>query len=283
MDSKKILLFGGSGFLGSTILKEDKQILAPSHPKLDLTNTDDLFNYIYKNEPSHIIYASGITRIDFAQKNKELTNLLNYKIPKQISKFSSKNNINFVYISTDAVFDGYKNKFEFDEGDKKNAISVYGNSKLKGEEAVLSSNNNFSVYRLITLFGLGNKNNFIEKLLNTLSKDDEFYGIRDQINNPLNVDLAAEAILFGIKNNLKGIYNLGALNSDSNYNFLVKVAKKLNLNSNLIKQITFKEFVNEKVAHRKRKSVLITDKFMKISKSNILRDLDDSISYLNLK
>jgi dTDP-4-dehydrorhamnose reductase len=282
MNEKKILLFGATGFLGQRILSKNKQILAPKHSSLDLLDLGKVFKYIEQKKPNQIIYAAGITKIDFAQKNKKITHDLNYRIPKQISKFVSKAKVNFTYVSTDAVFDGYKNKFEFSENDKTLAKSVYGISKLRGEEAILANDNN-TVVRLITLFGIGNKNNFLQKMIDSLKSGKEFFGINDQIQNPLNVDIAAEAILYLVENDYEGIYNLGALSSDSNYNFLVKTARKQGLNYKLIREITFDKFMENKIAHRKRKSVLRTDKFSKLSKNKILKTLDDSIAYLNLK
>lgn len=283
MYSKKILLFGGSGFLGSSILKKYKKIYSPPHSAVDLEKLDKVFDYIYKKEPESIIYAAGITKIDFAQKNKLITNKINYDIPNKISKFCSENKIKFIYISTNAVFDGYKNKFQFSEFDKPIAKSVYGNSKLFGENAILSNGNNNCVIRVITLFGIGDKSNFLQKMINNLTLGKEFFGIYDQIQNPLNVDIAAESILFATKNNLKGIYNLGSLDYDSNFNFLVNVAKEMSLDYKLIKKISFRDFQVEKFIYRKKKCVLITDKFREVSGDKILKTLNASISYLNLK
>jgi dTDP-4-dehydrorhamnose reductase len=280
MTPKKILLFGSSGFLGSKIFEKNKEIIAPTHSFLDLTDVEKVYRYIYKSEPKKIIYSAGISKIDFAQKNKAITNNLNYKIPKLLSKFALKNNIDFIYISTDAVFDGYKNKYEFKESDKTNSKSVYGISKQKGEDAVLSSNQN-TVIRIINLFGKNNEN-FYQKMINNLSLGKTFPGIVDQINNPLNIDLAAQSILFSIENNLHGIYNLGATNSISNYNFLVKAAEKMNFNASLIKKISFNDFFKNESKYRKKKSVLKTEKFQKESRNTILKDINNSISYLNL-
>ncbi len=282
MPSRKILLFGGSGFLGSTILKIDKKLIAPPRSNIDLNNTQDIYEYIYKLMPEKIIYCAGISSMDFAQKNKTITNNLNYKIPGLLAKFASKNNISFYYISTDAVFDGYKNKFEFTEIDKTKAKSVYGISKEKGEYTVLTFKKTASL-RIINLFGNGNKENFIQRMIDNLSKNKEFPGIIDQINNPIYVTIAAQSILFAVNNNLQGIYNLGALDSKSNYELLIKAANQLNLNSKLIKKISFNEFLSERISYRKKKSVLITDKFHNASNKSILKNIDNSLSYLNLK
>jgi len=282
MHSQKILLFGGSGFLGSRIIKNNKTIIAPNHSELDLLDIDKVFKYINDVEPNIIIYSAGISKMDFAQKNETITNKLNNNIPHKIAKRASRDGINFIYISTDAVFDGYKNKFEFSEYDKTNAKSLYGLSKQKGEDSILTFSDN-CVIRVINLFGLGNENNFIQKMKNKLEIQEDFPGIIDQINNPLNVDIAAKSIIFSAENNLNGIYHLGALTAETNFNFLILAAKQMKLNSKYIKKIKFNEFMGDKISYRKKNSVLLTEKFNKITKKLILKNTKDSISYLNLK
>src|SRR6266567_1326297 len=119
MNQKKILLFGGSGFLGSKLQNHFpfSGLTAPTHKELDLLNIQNVSHFIENNNPQAIIYAAGITKIDSAEENNELAYLLNHRIPEKIAKFVSKNNIPFIYISTDAVFDGYKNKYQFLETD----------------------------------------------------------------------------------------------------------------------------------------------------------------------
>jgi len=282
MKSQNIILFGGSGFLGSRILSKNKRIISPLHSQLDLLDEKKVYEFLEKSQPVKIIYSAGISRMDFAEKNKTLTNNLNSRIPYLIAKYSNKNDISFIYISSDAVFDGYQKKYKFNEIAKTNAKSTYGISKERGEYNVLSQSNNNTVVRIISLFG-NNQNNFIHEMINNLLNNREFPGIVDQVNNPLNVDLAAKAILFITKHNLKGIYNLGALNADSNYSFLKLAAKELKLNEKLIKKISFEDFFRNKIAPRKKKSILLTEKFSYESNYSILKDLKHSISYLNLK
>src|SRR5258708_39818493 len=113
MKKQKILLFGGSGFLGSRLLTKLKpnEVVAPTHTELDLLNIENVYKLIDKIQPEVIIYAAGITKIDAAESNKELAFTLNAKIPQKIANFIAPHNILFIYISTDAVFDGYRNKY----------------------------------------------------------------------------------------------------------------------------------------------------------------------------
>lgn len=279
MNSNKILILGGSGLLGSNLKKQFKnyKVFAPSHKDLDLVNIKNVESFISKHNPKFIIYAAGVARIDEAEDNKKKTGLLNYLVPKKLSKFSSKKKIPFIYISTDAVFDGYKNKYKFRETDKPKPKSTYGKSKLLGENAVLNASKENCVLRLITLYGNSDKPNFALMMIGKLKNSKEFGGLVDQIRNPILVDIAAEGIKFAVEQNLNGIYHLGSLDYESNYEFLVKVAKKFNLDKNLIKKNTFGNFIKGKKGHRKKKSVLICDKFVKASKGKILKTAHESI------
>lgn len=279
MSDKKILIFGESGLLGSNLKKHFKnyKVLAPSHKDLDLLNINHAESFISEQNPEFIIYAAGITRIDQAEENKKITNFLNHIVPGKLSKFSSTKKIPFIYISTDAVFDGYKNKYKFSETDKPNPKSTYGKSKLLGENAVLNAGKENCVLRLITLYGNSDKPNFALMMIEKLNNSKEFGGLVDQIRNPILVDIAAEGIKFAVEQNLNGIYHLGSLDYGSNYEFLVKVAKKFNLDKNLIKKNTFDNFIKGKKGHRKKKSVLVCDKFVRVSQNKILKTTDESI------
>src|SRR5207248_322877 len=119
MKARKIVLFGGSGFLGSRLIANfpNYTVIAPTHTDLDLLETDKVFKFLEKNKPDVILYSAGITRIDAAEKDKELSLLLNHQVPKKIAKFVPKSKVPFIYLSTDAVFDGYKIKYQFTEND----------------------------------------------------------------------------------------------------------------------------------------------------------------------
>ena len=284
MQTKKVLLFGGSGFLGSYLkhLLSIKTLLSPSHKELDLLEINGVYHFIEKNEPETIIYAAGITKIDFAQRNRQLTDKLNRIIPQKIANFAAKHTIHFIYISTDAVFDGYKNKFAFSEEDTPKAKSSYGISKLKGENSVLSVDANNTIIRLITLYGIDRVHeNFVLRILNDLKNNRPVLGIIDQIQNPLLINTAASAIAYITNEKLPGIYHLGATDYATNYHFLVTLAEKFIVDTSLIKKITYKDFFKEKNNNRKQKSVLLCDKFKNISQNKILRTIDSSLTYLH--
>lgn len=281
MKKRKTIIFGGNGFLGNYLYKKTQsdQFLAPTHKEIDLLDQKKVLKFIDKNEPSQIIYLAGVTKIEIAESNKDLADNLNHKIPKLIAKYASKNGIPVLYTSTDAVFDGHKSKFLFSETDKPLPKSDYGKSKYLGEFAIMNTSNKNCVLRLITLYG-NNRKNFSTILIDRLKNNLEFPGMIDQTQNPLLVNIAAKGIDFSINNGIKGIYHLGSLDYLTNYDLLVKIAEKNNLNTNLIKKITFKDFYGNKANYRKKNSVLLSDKFNDISNREILKNTDESIEIL---
>jgi dTDP-4-dehydrorhamnose reductase len=279
--NKKVIIFGGSGLLGNGLKHKFniKNANYPTHEDINLLDIQKTFLYIEKNKPSAIIYSAGISKIDFAEKNKELTLNLNHQIPKKISKFIASEKIPFIYISTDAVFDGYTNKYLFTETDIAKPRSTYGISKLYGEQSILECSNLNSSIRLINLFDI-NKGNFIKQMLDSLKNDKTFLGITDQITNPLYTGTASEGIYEIWTKHLAGIYHLGALNKVSNFDLLAKIAHRFGLNPALIQKITFSDFTQNKSGHRKRKSFLLCDKFNRISNNTILKFVNDEIEDL---
>jgi dTDP-4-dehydrorhamnose reductase len=138
-----------------------------------------------------------------------------------------------------------------------------------------------SVIRLITLFGLDYwRPNFLTRVLIDLQKNKQIYGIVDQIQNPLYVDIAAEAVSFIHNKQLTGIYHLGSLDWDTNYNFVVRFANTFGFDGSLVKKISFEDFTKKKKGHRSKKSVLIPNKFAIVSNHNILQTVDDSFKMI---
>ncbi|MCH2541260.1 MAG: sugar nucleotide-binding protein [Alphaproteobacteria bacterium] len=137
-----IFLTGGRGLFGSVFLKKNKkikkQILAPSSSRLDITKKKEISQYLNKYMPKLIIHAAALVGIADCEKNKLLCKRINIEGTRNICSYAKKNNIRFIYISTDYVFDGKKGNYS--ENDKPNPKSIYGKSKLSAENIVKSLN-----------------------------------------------------------------------------------------------------------------------------------------------
>jgi dTDP-4-dehydrorhamnose reductase len=131
-------LFGCTGRLGTAILQRlGEGILHPPEDELDLTDTSTVRNLLLEHRPATIINAAAYTDVDGAEENAEAAHRINAELVADLCSLSAEIGALFVHFSTDFVFDGTKGA-PYAEEDVPAPLSVYAESKLAGEEAVLS-------------------------------------------------------------------------------------------------------------------------------------------------
>lgn len=278
----KVLVFGGSGLIGSGIrqlLQTKYQIIAPSHLQVDVGNKKQIEQIINKSKPNYIIYATGLSSLDQAEQYPKLAYLLNAQAPAFIAKVAAKDGIPLLYFSTDAVFDGSKSNKPYLEHDKTHPLSEYGKSKLLGEQVVMNASKRNCIARVIMVYSpkLTKRKRFVQIVLETLKKKEKFYGVVDQMVNPIYVDDVVSSVDLLIESGSYGIYHLGAKDYVTNYEFVKELAKAFNLNENLVIGISLKEFSKEKCAPRTKFCWLDTSKFREKFGDNILHSVDEGI------
>lgn len=281
-EKQKILVYGITGLLGSRIkdlLSEKYKIIAPPHSHLNLRNIKEVEKNIKDTMPHQIVYAAGLTKVDYCQLHKKEAFDLNYKAVKSIAQEADIFKIPVHYISTDAVFDGKKVQKPYRENDKTNPISVYGKSKLAGEKAVLEASSKNSVIRTIMLYSSSfpHKKDFARLAYDSLKNGEKFVAIEDQVINPTLVDDLVYSIDKILEKKAKGIYHVAATTYTTNYGFAQKIAKAFGFNKNLIVKEKFNVFFKDKPAPRAKFCWLDTTKFKKEFGNNILHNLDESI------
>lgn len=282
---RKILLFGGSGLVGSglkQLLSDRFKIIAPSHTEVDVIHKEGVIRILEQVHPSNIIYAVGLASIDKAEQDPTLAYLLNAKAASIISEKAKSLNIPVLYFSTNAIFDGTKSTEAYQETDKPNPKSIYGKSKLLGEESILANSSKNCVARIIMPYSptITKRKNFAILALEALKRGEEFYGITDQIINPIYIDDLAEAIHLLIEANASGVYHLGAKDYLTNFEFIKKLAIRFNLDEDLVKGISFEEFFEAKKAPRTKFCWLDTHKFRKKFGKDILHTTDEGMKLL---
>lgn len=281
----KILLFGGSGLIGSRLrqlLGVKYQIIAPTHLQVDVTSNVRVEEIIQKYRPDYIIYAAGLTSVDQAEQNSKLAYLLNAQAPGFLAKKAALLGIPVLYFSTDAVFDGTKKDNPYLEDEKTHPFSEYGRSKLSGEQLVMEASSQNCIVRVISVYShqFSERKRFIRSALETLKKGERFYGVIDQIANPIYIDDIVAAVDLLIESKSCGSYHLGASNYITNFEFVKKLAKHFNLNENLVIGISFKDFFKGKLAMRAQFCWLDTLKFRKKFGENTLHSVDEGIKLL---
>ena len=235
MKKIKILLIGKNGQIGSSIKKRlskvNKNITCWSKKELNLENLLSIQKKLNKIKPEIIINAAAYTKVDDAEKNKNLCYKVNSLSTKKIAEWAYKNNSFLVYYSTDYVFSS-KNNQPYKENDKTKPINVYGKSKLAGEKNIISSKCKYLILRISWIYA-DNGENFPKKIIKKIRNENEISVVNDQIGTPNHADFISEITLKIIQKIIKKPYtnpkvlNLSARGSTSYYNLAKKIYEKL--------------------------------------------------------
>lgn len=283
------MLTGSSGILGSSILSKlnEKEIFLNLINKNKINqkyNQIKTKNYNLKNlkriaigfKPDIIIHAAANTDIEDCQSNKKKCKKINFELTKNLVKISKSYNIRFIFISTDQV---YNKKFYQSEKDKVKIFNYYTETKILSEDYIKSNLKNFVILRT-NFFGrsIAYKKSFSDFIINSLKNLKKVFLFDDVYFNPINVDNLTKIIEIIINNQIDGVFNIGVTQGLSKYRFGIKVAKKLNLNSNFIVK---DNFINRKdLSDRPLDMRMDISKIKKIIKNKKLFDLNYNLSLL---
>lgn len=208
-----ILVTGSNGQVGSEIreLSSNYQykFYFTDKKELDISNLQDIRKYIIENNIDTIINCAAYTAVDKAEDEKELANKINHIAVKNLAMLSNEFSLKLIHISTDYVFDGTNFK-PYTEDDTTNPQSVYGQSKLDGEKAILEYNlKNSIIIRTSWVYSYYGAN-FVKTMLR-LGREKESIGvIFDQVGTPTYAAHLAKVILDiipQINNHKVEIYN----------------------------------------------------------------------------
>lgn len=194
----KILITGAYGQLGNeikvlSVAFPDWQFLFTDVDTLDITNENAIDIWFQKNKPSFVINCAAYTAVDKAETDSETAEKVNSLAPKLLAKFSKKFDAKLIHISTDYVFDG-ESSTPYSEEAEVNPKSVYGESKLKGEQNCFAENPDTIVIRtswLYSTFG----NNFVKTMLRLGKDRGQLNVVFDQVGTPTYAADLANAIL----------------------------------------------------------------------------------------
>ncbi len=244
----KILVTGAKGQLGKKIIDSlgDKyELVLTDSTEMDITDKDKVFEVIGTEKPDFILHAAAYTQVDKAEEMEEICRKVNALGSENIAKAGREFGSTVIYISTDYVFDGKKDA-PYTEEDTTGPLSVYGRTKLEGEEATQKYCDKHYIVRSAWIFGElpeGHPGtNFVETMLK-LSKDrDELSIVSDQIGSPTYTGDLVEAIekLIEVKP-AYGVYLFSGTGAASWYDFAVEIFKQTNTKIE-VKPITSEQY-----------------------------------------
>lgn len=183
MKNPKILVIGRTGQVASSLRDLSNEMWEfIGRPNFDVSNKAPLSSVIKGIRPELIINCAAYTAVDKAEIEKEEAYMVNSKAVKNLALECKTYGIPLIHISTDYVFDG-KKSMSYTEDDETNPLSVYGKSKLEGEEHIRKSLQKYIILRTSWVFSHYSAN-FVKTMVGLASKGAPVRVINDQIGCP---------------------------------------------------------------------------------------------------
>lgn len=226
-----VLITGAQGQVGKelSLIATEKgfNVIAAGRTDLDITQLENVENYINKTQPDIVINAAAHTAVDKAEDEQDLAFSINRDGAKNIALICTKHNIPLLHISTDYVFDGTQSD-PYQENDDVSPLGVYGTSKWQGEEAIRQNLTQHIILRVAWVFG-AQGNNFVKTMLRLGQDRDELNVVADQFGGPSpakNIAQTLMALVEQYRNNKLldwGTYHYCGSEKTTWYDFAVEI------------------------------------------------------------
>ena len=251
----KLLVTGASGLYGSKFaqlavgLRHEVYSLHSQHPapfgvpvQVDVSDKAKVEAEFRRICPEVVVHAASMTDVDKCELNRELAWKINVEGTENVAQAAKACGAFLVYISTDYVFDGEKGCYA--ETDLPSPISYYAYTKLKAEERVQKTLDQYCIARPSVIYGAvpaAGKVNFALWLLGKLRSSEKANVFVDQWNSPTLNSSLAQMTLEVAERKLTGIYHLSGASRISRYDFAVLLANTFKLDSSALVPTSMKD------------------------------------------
>lgn len=215
----KIAVTGTTGQVVTSLVERGTaaghEVIAIGRPDLDLADPASVVRALWVAAPDVIVSAAAYTAVDKAETESDLAFAVNGAGPGAVAQAAKALGVPLIHISTDYVFDGKLSR-PYLESDPTGPTSVYGASKLAGEQIVLDTHDNSAVLRVAWVYSPFD-GNFVKTMLRLAGDRDELGVVGDQVGNPTSALALADGILQVATNmvadssqKLRGIFHITA-------------------------------------------------------------------------
>lgn len=228
MTKLKVVVTGGNGQLGQALKKaalthSDVEFYFYGSAEADITDINALRTIIKTVTPDYCINAAAYTAVDKAESEPEKAALINTTGAYNVSAVCNEYNVTLLHVSTDFVFDGTAHA-PYTETSATNPLSVYGKTKLEGEQAIEKNGGKYFILRtswVYSEFG----NNFYKTMLRIGTPGATVRVVKDQTGTPTNANSLAEALISIIKSKSTayGVYHYSGEGACSWYEFAKEI------------------------------------------------------------
>ncbi len=189
----KILIAGAAGMLGRDVQSAGEraghELVLVDLPELDITDAGAVEAFLHEHQPDAVLNCAAWTDVDGAETHREQAYAVNAEGAGNLARAAGAIEIPMLHISTDYVFDGRApvdtqgRERAYVESDPTGPSSVYGQSKLAGEQQVLAASPHHAVVRTAWLYGVHGRN-FVDTMLRLAGEREAVQVVDDQIGSP---------------------------------------------------------------------------------------------------
>ncbi len=284
---KRVLLVGGSGMLGSNMVVSNPAFdLYPTylrnriaHPRafqLDISDRDSVLKRVEAVKPEIIVHAGGMTKPTDCEKEPALAYRVNVEGTAHLVEAARGVGARFIFLSSDLVFDG--NAEQYDEDSPTHPLSVYGHTKVQGEELVRTGSDDFAIVRTTVMYGWSSRytESMAEWILSGLQEGQELNMYHDQYRQFVFINdlVAAVFELIDLESPLDETIHVAGPELLSRHEFAKRLAQTFGLPEKGIRSVPF-DSTHQAAFTPKRLSLDIT-KAARILKTSI-SGIDDGL------
>ena len=221
----KVMVTGSNGMLGTDLCEifknNDFEVIPMTQNDFDITNLNQTIEKIKEYNPDVVIHPAAYTNVDACEENIDLAYQINSIGARNVALACKEIDAAMVYISTDYVFDGTSST-PYKEFDVASPQSIYGKSKLAGENYVRDILSKYYIVRTAWLYGKNGKN-FVITMIDLASKMPQLKVVNDQNGCPTYTKDLSEAIAQLIKKPAYGVYHLSNSEPTTWYGFTQEI------------------------------------------------------------
>lgn len=221
----KILIAGAAGQLGQALVREAGQqgweVVATDVGQMDITDLRAVREHLARHRPEVVVNAAAATRVDDLEANPDLALKVNGLGPRNLAVACRRLGVKLIHLSTDYVFDGTKDG-PYQEWDAPNPLSVYGRSKLLGEELVRQQCPDHFIVRTAWLYGLPGPN-FVTAILAKGRMGQALQVVNDQRGSPTSARALAPQLLALAATEAFGTYHATCRGEATWYEFALHI------------------------------------------------------------
>ena len=218
MKNSKLFITGAQGQLGQALQAQfaDCEVIAWDIQDLDICQLDQVRKAMKDVRPDMVLNAAAFTQVDQAETHQEAAYRGNALGPRNLALATNEIGIPLVHFSTDYVFDGCQSR-PYHEFDRTNPCSIYGQSKLAGEQEVQKTNPRNYIIRTAWLYHVVGKNFPLTML--RLANQEQVRVVSDQFGSPTYAPHLAKAVSRLIETESYGTFHMAGSGGTSWYDF----------------------------------------------------------------